>query len=51
MAVERQSTGVRGFDIVLNGGLIPNRSYVLHGEAGTGKTVLGLRFLEAGSSR
>ncbi|MCO8254704.1 AAA family ATPase [Haladaptatus sp. AB618] len=51
MAVERQSTGVRGFDIVLNGGLIPNRSYVLHGEAGTGKTVLGLRFLEAGTER
>ncbi|WP_223302097.1 ATPase domain-containing protein [Haladaptatus sp. R4] len=51
MAVERQSTGVRGFDIVLNGGLVPNRSYVLHGEAGTGKTVLGLRFLEAGTER
>ncbi len=51
MAVERQSTGVRGFDIALNGGLVPKRSYVLHGEAGTGKTVLGLRFLEAGAER
>ena len=32
----------------LQGGLIPERSYMLRGRAGSGKTILGLHFLEAG---
>ena len=44
----RISTGVAGLDEILSGGLIPNRSYLVRGGPGTGKTTLGLHFLEAG---
>lgn len=44
----RLSTGAPGADTVLSGGLVPNRSYMLHGEAGTGKTIFALQFLLAG---
>ena len=45
---ERVSTGIEGLDDVLQGGLVPRWSYMLRGRAGSGKTVLGLHFLEAG---
>jgi circadian clock protein KaiC len=45
---ERVSTGVVGLDEVLNGGLVPRRSYMVSGDPGTGKTILGLHFLTAG---
>ena len=41
----RVSTGIAGLDYVLRGGLIPGRTYLVHGEPGTGKTTLGLHFL------
>lgn len=41
----RVSTGIRGLDYVSRGGLIPGRTYLVHGEPGTGKTTLGLHFL------
>jgi circadian clock protein KaiC len=44
----RISTGVRGLDDVLHGGLIAGRSYLVHGEPGTGKTILGLHYLTHG---
>ncbi len=46
----RISTGINGLDYVLRGGLLPARTYLVHGEPGTGKTVLGLHFLAAGES-
>lgn len=48
MSDERTSTGVRGLDIVLNGGLVSKKTYLLRGDAGAGKTLLGLQFLAAG---
>ncbi|GAA0245538.1 ATPase domain-containing protein [Haladaptatus pallidirubidus] len=51
MSAEQLSTGIRGLDTVLNGGLTAERSYVLRGDAGAGKTLIGLRFLEAGVER
>lgn len=42
---ERLSTGIRGLDEVLYGGLIPGRAYLVRGRTGTGKTTLGLHFL------
>ncbi|MFD1569343.1 ATPase domain-containing protein [Halorubrum laminariae] len=45
---DRLSTGVTGLDEVLSGGLIPERSYMVRGRAGSGKTILSLHFLEAG---
>lgn len=44
---QRLSTGVRGVDDILGGGLIKNRSYLVRGGPGTGKTTLGLHFLTA----
>jgi circadian clock protein KaiC len=43
----RASTGIEGLDEVLNGGLISQRTYMIRGEPGTGKTILGLQFLTA----
>ena len=45
------STGIVGLDEVLDGGLPPNRLYLLTGEPGTGKTTLALQFLLAGAAR
>ena len=44
----RVSLGVDGADEVLHGGLLPARSYMLRGGAGTGKTILGIHYLTAG---
>jgi circadian clock protein KaiC len=46
-AHERLSMGVAGVDQILQGGLIPNRAYLVRGGPGTGKTTLGLHFLTA----
>ncbi|SDM23445.1 ATPase domain-containing protein [Halarsenatibacter silvermanii] len=45
---KRISTGLEGLDEILKGGLIPGDSYLVRGEAGSGKTTLGLHFLCAG---
>ncbi len=44
----RVSTGVPGLDRMLGGGLLPGRPYLVTGETGSGKTLLGLRFLIEG---
>ena len=50
-AAARASTGVEGLDQILNGGLTPDRMYLLEGTPGTGKTTFALRFLLAGVAR
>ncbi len=47
-ASSRVSVGVPGVDEVLDGGLLPGRSYMLRGGAGTGKTIVGFHYLTAG---
>jgi len=47
--VARISSGIDGFDTVLHGGFVPNRAYMVTGRPGTGKTILGLHYLTAGS--
>ena len=44
-------TGAEGLDYVLNGGLTPNRLYVVEGIPGSGKTTLAMQFLRAGAAR
>ncbi|MBU8536633.1 ATPase domain-containing protein [Falsiroseomonas tokyonensis] len=44
----RVPTGVLGLDEVLDGGLTPNRLYLIEGAPGSGKTTLALRFLLEG---
>lgn len=50
MDLARFSTGIVGFDEILNGGFIPKRAYLVRGGPGCGKTILGLHFLSAGIS-
>lgn len=45
---DRLSTGVAGLDEILFGGLIPQRTYLVRGGPGTGKTTAGLHFLLSG---
>ena len=45
------SSGNEGLDIILGGGLPPDRLYLLEGQPGTGKTTLALRFLLDGVAR
>jgi circadian clock protein KaiC len=44
----RISTGSSGLDMILRGGLPPNRLYLLEGAPGSGKTTLALRYLLEG---
>src|SRR5579872_309097 len=48
MNVTRTKTGVEGLDEVLDGGLIPERLYLIDGNPGSGKTTLALQFLLEG---
>jgi circadian clock protein KaiC len=47
-SLERCSSGVSGLDSLLNGGLIANRLFLVIGQPGTGKTLLGTHFLREG---
>jgi circadian clock protein KaiC len=48
MDLARITTGITGLDALLNGGFIRGRSYLVTGDAGTGKTIACLQFLVAG---
>jgi circadian clock protein KaiC len=47
----KESTGIAGLDVVLNGGLPTHRLCVIEGDPGAGKTTLALQFLLAGMRR
>ncbi len=47
----RIPTGIMGLDEMLKGGLIPNRTYLVKGNAGCGKTILSIQFLLEGAKR
>ncbi len=46
---ERVSTGIKKLDEILKGGFIKGRTYLISGEAGTGKTTFCLQFLREGA--
>ncbi|MCK5660807.1 MAG: hypothetical protein KAH86_05555, partial [Methanosarcinales archaeon] len=48
-SVEHLKTGIEGLDSMLHGGLLKNRSVIIEGGAGTGKTMFGLQFLYEGA--
>jgi len=49
LVYKRISTGVKGLDELLGGGLLPGRVYVVTGPPGSGKTTLGIQFLIEGA--
>lgn len=51
MESQRISTGIPELDGLLRGGYVRGRTYVLAGDAGTGKTVACLQFLMSGLAR
>jgi len=50
-SIERVSTGIEGLDDVLGGGFPRNHLYLIEGEAGAGKTTVGLHFLLDGQKK
>lgn len=44
------STGLRGLDDVLGGGLLPHRLYLIEGAPGAGKTTIALQVLREGAA-
>src|SRR5215217_4925275 len=47
-AVEKLPTGIASFDVISKGGLPVNRTTLISGTAGSGKTVFAVQFLAAG---
>lgn len=47
----RISTGIKEFDDILGGGFTANRSYLLEGTPGSGKTTITLQFLLEGAAK
>jgi KaiC/GvpD/RAD55 family RecA-like ATPase len=48
---KRVPTGIEGFDELCGGGLLRNRTYLLSGAAGCGKTIFGLQYLYNGITK
>ncbi len=46
--IPQLSTGIPELDELLRGGMVEGRMYLVSGEPGTGKTTLGMHFLEEG---
>jgi circadian clock protein KaiC len=47
-AIQKLPTGIPSFDMIAEGGLPENRTTLISGTAGSGKTVLAVQFLAAG---
>jgi circadian clock protein KaiC len=48
LGVQKLPTGIPSFDIIAKGGLPENRTTLLSGTAGSGKTVFAIQFLATG---
>ncbi|WP_445475156.1 RAD55 family ATPase [Methanococcoides methylutens] len=46
----RIQSGIEGFDELVQGGLVPERVYLLSGPPGSGKTTFGMQFLVQGAT-
>jgi len=50
VAIAKSPTGIRGLDEITNGGLPKGRTALVCGNAGCGKTILGMEFLAHGAA-
>jgi circadian clock protein KaiC len=50
-STSRLTTGIAGFDHILDGGFTPRRLYLIEGNPGSGKTTLAMQFLIDGAHR
>ncbi|MDF5708570.1 MAG: ATPase domain-containing protein [Nostoc sp. S4] len=50
MSENRLSSGISSLDEILCGGYVPNRTYLIRGGPGAGKTTLGMHFLTTGAA-
>ncbi len=48
---KRVPTGIAGFDELCGGGLLRNRTYLVSGPAGAGKTIFGLQYIYNGITK
>jgi KaiC/GvpD/RAD55 family RecA-like ATPase len=48
---KRVPTGIAGFDELCGGGLLRNRTYLVSGAAGAGKTIFGLQYIYNGITK
>ena len=48
---QRVPTGIPGFDELCGGGLLRNRTYLVSGAAGAGKTIFGLQYIYNGITK
>jgi circadian clock protein KaiC len=48
---DRVSSGIAGLDEILHGGFLPQRTYLVRGGPGAGKSTLGLHYLNTGAVR
>ncbi|MEP6622687.1 MAG: circadian clock protein KaiC [bacterium] len=48
IGVEKIATGISSFDVIAKGGLPRNRTTLISGTAGSGKTIFAIQFLAAG---
>ena len=51
MTIERIKTGIRGYDMMLGGGYLPNTVNLISGCSGAGKTLFAISFLYNGVER
>ncbi len=49
--LRRVPTGIPGFDDLCGGGLLRNRTYLLSGPAGVGKTIFGIQYIYNGITK
>jgi circadian clock protein KaiC len=50
MAIQRVPTGISGLDNMIRGGYLPQTANLVEGAPGTGKSTLGMQFIEHGIS-
>jgi KaiC/GvpD/RAD55 family RecA-like ATPase len=49
--MSRTKTGIKGFDALIDGGILEGNTVLISGQTGSGKTIFGLQFLYNGATK